>query len=535
MTRIKATATKGRVGCSTPRVGWGLISLALGLTMAVGWGCSSKGADLHRSGTRGPAIIELRLPETPLRRPAVQFDHQAHAQALQKEGCESCHQVDQTRVKEGAPAGYKPLVFQVLSDLDPADRDGSMDAYHELCLDCHNDRIAAGKKSGAVACGECHVEGDVEREANLSLREPLRFDSSLHYRHVKAYDDKCESCHHVAGEGPGQRAYKKGAEESCRGCHGAVEQEGRPSLQHAVHQDCVGCHQERQAQANQAAGPVTCLGCHDGSAQQAFIKIDKPPRLLVEHQPDAIWLQAPGATSNLVPFDHQAHELHVESCSTCHHERLTKCSECHTVKGSAEGDWVTLEEAYHRVGTQHSCVGCHQQKAGAKDCAGCHDSLPAPPSEGACLRCHSGPSPTTEPLPAYALSPVLLAPLPPVSEDFPETVLIDGLASEYGPSSFPHKKIVEHLAGLVGKSKLAARFHGTTDTLCAGCHHESPPGTRPPSCGSCHDKRGDPTRDKPGLQAAYHRQCLGCHQQMAIEPQGCTKGCHEKAKEEGKP
>ena len=192
------------------------------------------------------------------------------------------------------------------------------------------------------------------------------------------------------------------------------------------------------------------------------------------------------------------------------------------------------EEAYHRAESQHSCVGCHQQQVQTKDCGGCHDRLATPPAESSCLLCHSGPPAATLPLPAFALPAVLLAPLPTASDDFPETVLIDGLADQYGPSSFPHKKIVEHLARVVGKNKLATRFHGTTDTLCAGCHHESPVGTRPPPCRSCHDESADPTSDRPGLKAAYHRQCLGCHQQMAIEPQGCSEGCHEQAKEEGK-
>ena len=37
-----------------------------------------------------------------------------------------------------------------------------------------------------------------------------------------------------------------------------------------------------------------------------------------------------------------------------------------------------------------------------------------------------------------------------------------------------------------------------------------------------------PTADKPGLTAAYHRQCIGCHQAMAIRKTGCTD-CHAKA------
>jgi predicted CXXCH cytochrome family protein len=78
----------------------------------------------------------------------------------------------------------------------------------------------------------------------------------------------------------------------------------------------------------------------------------------------------------------------------------------------------------------------------------------------------------------------------------------------------------------VRESKLASRFHGDVETLCAGCHHHSPVGTRPSPCKSCHEKASHPTEDRPGLFTAYHRQCLGCHQQMG-QPQGCTD-CHEK-------
>ncbi len=528
---MEGTATRAP-GFRRPIPGrWGLCGLVAGLLMASGLGCrgSDSGHGTAAERTTGPSIIELRLPSQvgeqamPLRRPAVEFNHEEHAKALAQEGCEACHQADEGRA---GTAGSKPLDFQILADLDPADRDGAMDAFHGFCLGCHEDRAAAGQKTGAVTCGECHAE----RGAAVSSRGSLTFDRSLHHRHVAAHDDKCETCHHVAGEGPGKRVYKKGAEESCRGCHGETEQEGRPSLRVAVHQDCVGCHLERRAQPNQASGPVACQGCHDSAAQADYEPVDHPARLVVEGQPDGLWLQAKGAKSNLVGFDHEAHEQQAASCSTCHHERLTKCSECHTLAGSAEGDMVTLEEAYHRRGTEHSCVGCHEKQTQVKDCAGCHDSMAVPPSAGSCVRCHNGPPAGTQPLPAFAYPSVDHGSLPPASDDFPETVVIDGLAADYGPSTFAHKKIVEHMFRTVSKNKLAARFHGSVETFCAGCHHESPVGTRPPPCRSCHDKEAAPTSDKPGLKAAYHRQCLGCHQQMAIEPQGCTKGCHEPAK-----
>jgi hypothetical protein len=127
---------------------------------------------------------------------------------------------------------------------------------------------------------------------------------------------------------------------------------------------------------------------------------------------------------------------------------------------------------------------------------------------------------------APVFSEVRLDPLPVVSDDFPETVVIESLVDTYEASSLPHAKIVAKLDEAVRASKLAGRFHGRTETLCSGCHHLSPVGTRPPPCRACHADAGDPTDGRPGLKVAYHQQCLGCHIQMKIQKQGCTD-CHE--------
>jgi hypothetical protein len=187
-----------------------------------------------------------------------------------------------------------------------------------------------------------------------------------------------------------------------------------------------------------------------------------------------------------------------------------------------------MAESYHLVTSEHSCVGCHQQETEHKDCAGCHFQLTQSQGQRACLICHNGPVPGPEPgeLPAVQLTEVVLAPLPaPSADQFPENVVIDLLSKEYEPSKLPHAKIVARLDTAVRQSKLAARFHTTTEMLCSGCHHHSPAGTRPPPCRSCHEEEADATTDRPGLKTAYHRQCLGCHQQMMLEQQSCTD-CH---------
>jgi len=142
--------------------------------------------------------------------------------------------------------------------------------------------------------------------------------------------------------------------------------------------------------------------------------------------------------------------------------------------------------------------------------------------------------------------------LPSVGPAFPETVTIGKLANLYEPALVKHRHIVEALFKISTQSKLASRFHGSVDTLCAGCHHHSPAGSRPPPCSSCHkyrtasDKQPPLDRaalaggisDMPDLKAAYHRNCIGCHQQMQItlkrqDPKTPCTGCHGVAAKEG--
>jgi hypothetical protein len=115
--------------------------------------------------------------------------------------------------------------------------------------------------------------------------------------------------------------------------------------------------------------------------------------------------------------------------------------------------------------------------------------------------------------------------LPDSPDDLPEEVVIDGMVDRYEASRLPHGKIVRRLHAAVLDSPLAKRFHGDAEVGCSGCHHHSPVGERPPRCAACHGEVGDPTRDRPDLKAAYHRQCIECHEQMNIKAVGCTD-CH---------
>jgi hypothetical protein len=353
----------------------------------------------------------------------------------------------------------------------------------------------------------------------------MSFDYSLHGRHAIAFEDKCANCHHVYDEAVQKLRYEKGKEESCRSCHGKTDQERTLSLANAAHRACVSCHLRRAGEALET-GPTECAGCHDEQDRMGIEELEVVPRL-VRGQPDRAWIHGANAASPMVAFDHKAHEGLTDSCSNCHHQTLGACDGCHTLAGSAEGALVTTSQSYHLQHSEHSCVGCHSAQTAESSCAGCHSALGAAPAQASCAVCHSGPLPDPESVETELPPPreLVLAVLPDISEDFPETVVIDGLADRYGESKLPHAKIVAKLDAIVRDSALAVSFHGDTDTLCSGCHHNSPVGTRPPPCRSCHAEMGAATHDQPGLKVAYHRQCIGCHTAMDLPQQGCTD-CH---------
>lgn len=460
----------------------------------------------------GSLVLGQHLAAEALHRPAVVFDHDGHAAELGKqESCKRCHERDP-----------KDRLRSTFIDTAITSADARMEAYHERCIGCHQERRRAGEHAGPVTCGDCHREHGVTA---ASERDAIRFDYSLHNRHLKSAQDRCEACHHVYDEQAGKLIYRKGTESACGDCHGEVPAGKTPSHRQAAHVACVGCHLKTTG----ATGPTTCAGCHDPAVRAGYKKIADPARLL-RGQPSATWIHIPTAHFGAVAFNHEAHEPAATSCSGCHHRTLQACDHCHSLTGKQEGKQITLEQAYHDGKATQSCVGCHHQKASRSgDCAGCHRALPAGPSEASCTLCHDGPGGASrrDPDPSWGVpvrSPVELDPLTATGDGLPEAVRIDVLADRYGPSSLPHLKIVRRLDAAVRASALARRFHGRSAALCIGCHHHSPIGQRPPACTSCHSRTAAAESDRPALKAAYHRQCMGCHEAMNLK-QGCTD-CH---------
>lgn len=82
----------------------------------------------------------------------------------------------------------------------------------------------------------------------------------------------------------------------------------------------------------------------------------------------------------------------------------------------------------------------------------------------------------------------------------------------FGPVPFNHKAHAD-MAGMAGG--------------CQVCHHRTSPDKQHPACSTCHKPVFKPDADRmrmPGLKAAYHRQCMGCHRDWAHHTRCGT--CH---------
>lgn len=119
--------------------------------------------------------------------------------------------------------------------------------------------------------------------------------------------------------------------------------------------------------------------------------------------------------------------------------------------------------------------------------------------------------------------------------DMPDRVSLDTMAEFFEGVEFDHAMHTE-----LGEDCSACHHHttgtGTTDDRCVRCHADSADNAVV-GCRDCHV--ADPFSaehinrvaldvyqyhiDKPGLKAAYHWNCLGCHEQMGgpIDCQDC--------------
>ena len=502
--------------------------------------------------------------------PPVTFLHDKHTEAVIKAGkdCKSCH-----LEKDGK------LVVKYMREKDTSVSEVKA-IYHTNCIGCHTDMAGKGQKTGPLdgSCRSCH---DAKSKI-ISAKQPAGFDNALHFRHTETKEipsalkgesgetakENCDRCHHDYNKETKKTFYAKGKEDSCRSCHAEKATKESRSMAQASHDSCVNCHLSLAKAGKKETGPVDCAGCHGKEAQakiaaknkEAVAKAPEGARLINRKQPDLTLMsinkpaagQKPLAMSPAV-FNHKAHEKNVDTCRSCHHKGIQACNTCHTLEGKKEGGFVQLEQAMHRATAKQSCVGCHNTKKADPKCAGCHDQMKArktPPAES-CKKCHIGGklSVPAEPgsMPAYwnmkpeekaAAAQTLLSGRAEKADiysidDIPEKVIINSMVNEFEASEMPHRKIVLKMAENMKNSKMSGVFHSDPGTLCQACHHNSPASKKPPKCVNCHGKPFDEkSPSRPGLKAAYHGQCMGCHTSMALKKPLNTDcaGCHKERK-----
>ena len=453
-----------------------------------------------------------------LSEPDVSFPHDLHTKTLlngQKD-CSLCHKSVDNKMT---------LKFMRIDDTD---RQGVMDIYHNNCIGCHE---AALGKSGPVVCGDCHLK----KKKPVSEKQLMGFDKSLHYRHVTAADNKCESCHHALNEKTGKLFYDKGKETTCRHCHEKAAVENRKSIKDAAHSSCLACHIKMTAAAK-ASGPVNCMGCHNAE-QQKKIKTIKPVPRMDRKQPDSVLIKTgyPDLDKpeknrmNFVPFNHKVHEEANNNCRVCHHKAISTCSTCHSIAGKKEGGNIPLEKAMHMPNAEQSCTGCHNTVKQKEECIGCHAFIDKADfnNDQSCNACHMKTDMIDETQLKELIQKRSSKKKSLTKTDIPEKITIGSLADKYEPTVFPHRKIVNTLIEGIDDNGLAMAFHNDMEMICQGCHHNLPETEKPSACITCHDPSVKNINERPGLKGAYHIQCMECHANMNIDKNGCTD-CHKK-------
>ncbi len=546
-----------RVGNMAHNVFWqrgkaGLLAAFFLLSVLIVFGGGSASSRTGSDSKRAD-VLEIKLFEAgeDHEMPAVFFFHDQHTRALEEKSCDACHPEN--------PDNPEELSFS-FKQTGEISKQAAKKLYHDECIGCHKKRAGDAREAGPLTsdCRGCHQK----KPRVESSRKLISFDRSLHYRHESAEpityqpsknDDNCGACHHEYDEQAEELVYREGEEGSCRYCHKQQKEDDTRSFPTAAHDDCVNCHL-RFEKDDIKAGPVDCKGCHSAEGLDEIDRVEDVPRL-ERGQPDALimadWLKAaresgemPSQLMAAAAFDHLQHEkTGPDTCRKCHHESLEACRECHKSKGVEEGGFVSLEQAMHAPDSDRSCMGCHDAEKTAADCAGCHVQMPEKRLSGRdCQTCHSlGPDRFKRLLPAdekqieaFAESAVKERPdrIETVADEkVPEKVEIDAMVDQYEAAEMPHRKIVQALTEKMRDNSLAAVFHTRQETLCAGCHHNSPPSLNPPGCASCHPAgKAVSESGRPGLKGAYHGQCIGCHQQMGLEKPAATdcKACHEK-------
>ncbi len=521
-----------------------------GLSLVLLWGEAGMirgetgGPDTLITVKAKPITVEMPVVGAGMQRPPVIFDHDQHSKSLnqvKKQDCGTCHILDAIDPRLSNP---KVAVFKFpKTTFDVTDKNAAMKAYHGECASCHQKLSNEGRKSGPKIgmCGKCHVKKPMVKQTAWAW-DPI-FNYARHAAHVKAAENKCETCHHTYDKEQKKLIYTKNTENTCRACHKATDEENRRSFKKVAHAACIDCHM-KLAQEKKKSGPSECKGCHVQPKDLNPEEIGKLPRLVREQKDmmDLTFGKTPETPAKLpitevtqgpslarmkaVPFNHKSHEPRTQFCSSCHHYSLEKCANCHSSEAKAKkGIKTTYERIFHDPSSKRACVGCHNTAKENQNCAGCHKMMKPGMPESSCPVCHRGPSKGQS---------VEIPSIPLVwdKEKVPEKLQLDVISKEYKPAELPHQKIIGKLTTISNNSSLARWFHSARDqALCTGCHHKNDFQAidKAPKCIACHNRPFDPNNlGKPGIMGAYHQQCIGCHQAMGQKPTAleCVK-CHQ--------
>lgn len=547
-----------------------LLVLALAALLLPGlsaWGAEEAPAAPARADV---VIIDVMANDGRLELPAVVFLHDKHTEALKaaQKDCSSCHEP----LKDG---DGKTFSF-TYKNADQLKGDPLKSMFHESCIGCHVEMRGSSPRTGMqeAECRSCHKAPPPSERLDAGL------DKAAHYAHVASKlitvsgeERNCAACHHVYDAQAQKLAWSKDKEDSCRACHmrpaaqkalaakagKAGNDDGpefadengrllkRPDMESAVHASCVNCHLKVAAvkSADQKTGPSTCAGCH-GAAEQAARAEGRDmaavPRLERGQDDAVLMLPRPVKSKDVkgmmrpVSFNHKFHEAQLDTCRVCHHKKISACSDCHSYDAAVGGNSVNFAEAMHRVTAERSCVGCHLQETRKPACIGCHAVMPTKLSDASCASCHATPAGLSDeeaengsliglakdaakPLADATVAAREHARVTTLERDaIPEKAVMGLLEDEYKPSELPHRKIVETLLDKQKDSRLAAAFHTEKTTLCQGCHHNSPASATPPKCAACHGVNAKAVTGRLPLKAAYHQQCITCHEGMQQKP-----------------
>ncbi len=140
------------------------------------------------------------------------------------------------------------------------------------------------------------------------------------------------------------------------------------------------------------------------------------------------------------------------------------------------------------------------------------ESLPSNHMKGAlnCKSCHACELPTKEE-PCLFVCPR-------------ESMISTNLYPEEGPNVVVIDEMSENYLGVVFSHKMHSEMSKISGG-CTGCHHYNTTGSVL-NCRKCHDSvRKRDNVSVPDLKAAFHQQCVTCHEQWSHE-NGCNSQCH---------